>query len=1123
MVDITGTEANETLTGTSGDDVIITGGGTDRVNAGGGDDRIITSAGNILLLDGGAGYDTLVVTDSVTLLIEGIYDQPYQIEAIEVASATATVRLDAYHKNIDLSGVTVSGGSLTFLTGRFPASYQLTGSSDHFIGLLVDETEPETVRAGAGDDVIEGQWGQYYGEAGNDTLSVVWGDRYNWSSVLDGGAGDDLLLIRSTRSFNGYGTIARGGAGDDRIVAQGTQLGVVDGGAGIDTFVMADNDLTVSASRSYYPDPAADGSAQGYLWGVTFRDVERFEVSPNGGTLKVNVPFYPSGIAAIDLSSVTTVSGGGRIKILGDSQGDAIKGSNSTAVGDLINGAAGDDIITGGLGDDEIDGGAGYDIAEFFGSRSAYQTSSVDGAIIVEGPDGRDTLRGIEALRFSDGVILITPAYYAGNETGETLIGSYGDDEIRGFGGDDVIEGLGGSDELVGGDGNDIVRGGDGDDEVRGGLGDDHLDGGAGNDVLSFEGATGGVYVNFRAGTATGQGNDTFVNIERVNGTAFADVITGREEDNWFDGGGGIGDVLYGGMGNDILEVNYVAPSGPDTGAYLSQLYGEEGNDILMGSVGRDVLWGGLGDDFIMSRGGNDIIDGGDGTDRILLWGEPRDFVFETTPDGAQTVRHILEGWTASIASIELVQFKENTPVTLAEAKRASFDPYWYIAGRPDLIAAYANDPAGAYAHYLAFAEPQGLPATNFDTLRYIASNPDLIARFGTNPAGVAEHYVREGVPAGRSATAFNGELYLASNRDLALSMGLNPEAATLHYITTGHAQGRPTASFDAYRYIASNPDLIVNIGDDPAAAVRHYVRWGAAEGRPTTTFDARLYIASHDDLVRAYHDDTAGATRHWILYGAAQGRASSGFDVVAYILSHPELAGLTQAQALDHWLASDATNGGDRAFSRDQGPNGHGFASSPGGVLNAFGEVGRGEDNNDWFQTSFTQGQTVRIDLRGAGGGYSLPDGRVSIYDALGNLLFTDDDSGPGSDASLVFTAPRTSLYYIVVTSADGTTGEYNLNIQPAPAAAADNTPTDEATPLVLPGLVDDPVGKDGFVDVDGPWILPPGEDDAVQDVHVSWGQTAWALDLWRPGRQPDALDDFGPGHGLYHDVWMN
>lgn len=71
-----------------------------------------------------------------------------------------------------------------------------------------------------------------------------------------------------------------------------------------------------------------------------------------------------------------------------------------------------------------------------------------------------------------------------GDDIGQYIAGTEGDDRVEGGATDDTIEGGGGADALHGGAGSDRLFGGDGDDRLEGGDGDDRLDGGSGNDTL---------------------------------------------------------------------------------------------------------------------------------------------------------------------------------------------------------------------------------------------------------------------------------------------------------------------------------------------------------------------------------------------------------------------------------------------------------------------------------------------------------------------------------------------------------------------------------------------------------------------------------------------------------------
>ena len=151
-----------------------------------------------------------------------------------------------------------------------------------------------------------------------------------------------------------------------------------------------------------------------------------------------------------------------------------------------------------------------------------------------------------------------------------------------------IINGSSGNDNLLGTVDSDTLYGLEGDDILDGSLGDDVLDGGIeskNGDTARYWSAISAVIVDLSTGVVTGgAGNDTLIEIENVDGSAFADTITGDDEWNTLRGAEG-NDNLYGGAGYDSL-------------------YGDEGNDSLYGGDESDVLVGGNGDD---------ILDGGAG------------------------------------------------------------------------------------------------------------------------------------------------------------------------------------------------------------------------------------------------------------------------------------------------------------------------------------------------------------------------------------------------------------------------------------------------------------------------------------------------------------------------------
>jgi Ca2+-binding RTX toxin-like protein len=66
-----------------------------------------------------------------------------------------------------------------------------------------------------------------------------------------------------------------------------------------------------------------------------------------------------------------------------------------------------------------------------------------------------------------------------------TIVGTMGEDTIRGTIGRDVIVSLGGEDTIDGGLGDDVICGGAGEDTINGGFGNDILDGERDEDILN--------------------------------------------------------------------------------------------------------------------------------------------------------------------------------------------------------------------------------------------------------------------------------------------------------------------------------------------------------------------------------------------------------------------------------------------------------------------------------------------------------------------------------------------------------------------------------------------------------------------------------------------------------------
>jgi Ca2+-binding RTX toxin-like protein len=203
---------------------------------------------------------------------------------------------------------------------------------------------------------------------------------------------------------------------------------------------------------------------------------------------------------------------------------------------------------------------------------------------------------------------------------------------------------------------NNKLEGGLGNDMLIGGGGADTFDGGEGFDIVSYETADVGVTVNLDPSPAiiNEAGNDTFISIEGIIGSAFDDMLRGLETNGDLLNGGAGKDTISGGGGNDTIIGGAGADTlwggdGIDTLSYISaaaavnvtlnsadesvngfgiagdasgdningfeNLFGSSYNDTLNGNTGANSISGGAGNDILVGKAGNDTLVGGTGAD----------------------------------------------------------------------------------------------------------------------------------------------------------------------------------------------------------------------------------------------------------------------------------------------------------------------------------------------------------------------------------------------------------------------------------------------------------------------------------------------------------------------------
>jgi Ca2+-binding RTX toxin-like protein len=156
-------------------------------------------------------------------------------------------------------------------------------------------------------------------------------------------------------------------------------------------------------------------------------------------------------------------------------------------------------------------------------------------------------------------------------------------------------------------------------------------------------------------------GNDT-ISVRRISDTQFGVKLASTGAETVFDYGTAATPVqrlvLYGMDGNDSITV--------DTLLQLPvSLYGGNGNDVLRGGGGNDILVGGDGIDQLYGFGGSDLLIGGNGKDTLYGAGDQDILIAGSSlwDDNAIALQSILNYWTSNVTDQSTAWYQ--TRVTL--------------------------------------------------------------------------------------------------------------------------------------------------------------------------------------------------------------------------------------------------------------------------------------------------------------------------------------------------------------------------------------------------------------------------------------------------------------------------
>jgi Ca2+-binding RTX toxin-like protein len=352
---LTGGIGNDTLRGAAGDDVLVATAGNDVFDGGAhaGGDRLDLSALGWVVADKDAaeGFAVSRPDGATAVLTDAVTGQKLTVRGIETFTLTdGELDLAAMLRN-------VASPLADTLAGTAGADTLAGGAGNDLY--LVDH---------AGDTVVE------LPGAGVDTVQTALAA---WTLA----ANVEKLVYMGSAGFAGTGN-----AGANRIDGGGGN-DTLDGGLGVDTLVGGVGDDSYVVDRAANPALGLPGDA--------------IIEAAVGGSDTVQTALGSLSLAGYANVENLTYTGAGKFSGTGNALDNGLTGGSGN---DTLNGGAGNDTLTGGAGNDRLLGGAGDgDLAVFSGTSDQYTFSRLGTGVLAVGPDGADTLVGIEWVRFGEG------------------------------------------------------------------------------------------------------------------------------------------------------------------------------------------------------------------------------------------------------------------------------------------------------------------------------------------------------------------------------------------------------------------------------------------------------------------------------------------------------------------------------------------------------------------------------------------------------------------------------------------------------------------------------------------------------------------------------------------------
>jgi Ca2+-binding RTX toxin-like protein len=410
---------------------------------------------------------------------------------------------------VNLSTGTASGGDAT--NDVFSNFENITGS--RYADVLTGDNAGNRLDGQLGNDTLSGLGGDdtLIGGDGNDTLEG--GSGFN---QYFGGAGDDTFIggnavtaIDGNRAdYSGVQGLINGASGPI-TVAMGALSTVTGASVGLDTLVNIDTVVGTAFADTFSATTALSNQFGTF---VEFEGGGGNDTITGNGNTRVSYRSASEGVT-VDLVLGTGKTTTGNVANVGVDTFTNVNAVRGSAYNDLLIGSGRTDVtevFRGLAGNDTINGGGGLDRIDYGNSLSGVTvTLGADGSGTVsnDGFGTQDTFTGIEQIRGSQHADVLT-----GNAFNNFFQGDAGADQINGASGFDTV---------------------------------DYAGSRAAGVVVTLG-------VNGVIGSGTGQDGygttDTLTGIEAINGSNFADILTGDAGTNILRGQGG-NDTLIGGLG----------------------------------------------------------------------------------------------------------------------------------------------------------------------------------------------------------------------------------------------------------------------------------------------------------------------------------------------------------------------------------------------------------------------------------------------------------------------------------------------------------------------------------------------------------------------------------------------